>query len=629
MVMRTIKILLFFIIILFVSLPKITGAENPLTVLFENRLTVPAVYGIEKDGRLFVNLPLLNNYLNIVVAHDYGKSDVFLKAGKINIKLYSNNSTYYINQKSQKLLTAPFEKDGQFWLPLEFLVKLGLAVKSRAQGELSLGWDRNYLLDVENVRYQNHPAILLIGSGELWAEELPSEEPGRLSLKLPGVNAHFGLDGRLSDNPYVGQVQFNQSEDSLKLNFDLKVKTGHRLVRDPERPTGLLIVFPNLLENVSATHQDGMGLISVKTTFPADYQVITQSEKRVVIDFHESSLITEVNSLITENANWIGGMRLSQTAPETVRLELELLEPGLSMINRSRDNPGVLEIRTAQSINRITGIETKAGSRLIIRADRKLNVHLRSGFPRELLMEINDTCVAADLVLPKIPNGLIKEVQLETINLQLVHLKINLAEYCDYVSGLSPDGRELTLTFKRSWLIEKTIILDPGHGGDDLGACGRQGTLEKENNLEITLRLKDLLEQAGAKVVLTRTGDYFVSLYERAYLANYLNADLFISIHTNNHPDRKINGIEIFLTRRKAKLLANKVFEQLTQATGLKGLKVKKADFAVIRETQMPGILVEVGFLSNYQEETIMRTPEFRKNAAEGIFRGVRSYFRE
>jgi N-acetylmuramoyl-L-alanine amidase len=163
-----------------------------------------------------------------------------------------------------------------------------------------------------------------------------------------------------------------------------------------------------------------------------------------------------------------------------------------------------------------------------------------------------------------------------------------------------------------------------------MGACGRQGTREKDINLEVSMRLKNLLEEAGAKVVMTRTDDSFISLYERPFLANHLFCNLFISIHANNHTNFKVNGIEVYhhSQRRDAKLLAEKVMERLVAKTKLNNRGVKANDYCVTRETQMPSILVELGYLSNYKEESILRTAEYRIKAAEAIFEGIMDFSR-
>jgi N-acetylmuramoyl-L-alanine amidase len=107
-------------------------------------------------------------------------------------------------------------------------------------------------------------------------------------------------------------------------------------------------------------------------------------------------------------------------------------------------------------------------------------------------------------------------------------------------------------------------------------------------------------------------------------------ADFFISIHTNSHTKVKAEGIEVFYYPNPphARLLAKNILDALARETGLKKLTVKTNNFAVIRETQMPGVLLELGFISNPQEELTLRTDDFKNNAAQGIFKGIIDYLK-
>src|SRR5690606_32430049 len=102
-----------------------------------------------------------------------------------------------------------------------------------------------------------------------------------------------------------------------------------------------------------------------------------------------------------------------------------------------------------------------------------------------------------------------KALRLTTVNSKQVRLELDLNYYLGHVSQLSPNKRQLRIVFRNSPLYNQTFVIDPGHGGQDNGASGKKGTLEKELNLEVSLRLKDLLEEAGANVVLTRFEDIF------------------------------------------------------------------------------------------------------------------------
>src|SRR5690606_14108532 len=94
----------------------------------------------------------------------------------------------------------------------------------------------------------------------------------------------------------------------------------------------------------------------------------------------------------------------------------------------------------------------------------------------------------------------------------------------------------------RSPLAGKVVLLDPDHGGIDAGAIGSKGVREKDVNLDVALRLQKLLEEAGARVVITRDDDFYIGLYERAAVANRVGAALAVSLHVNSHPDSRVHG---------------------------------------------------------------------------------------
>ena len=217
------------------------------------------------------------------------------------------------------------------------------------------------------------------------------------------------------------------------------------------------------------------------------------------------------------------------------------------------------------------------------------------------------------------------------------------------------------------------VVIDPGHGGEDLGAVGPGGLLEKDVVLAIGLELRTLLEsQLGARVKLTRTKDIFVPLVERTELANRLQADLFVSLHTNASPNGKAKGFETYYLDNSNDQSSKKLAERenasirfegtegdlqymlsdliqsakqpdsillansLQRATVSKlapkwkmgkSLGVKKAPFYVLVGAHMPCVLVEMFFIDNSEEGPQLAKKEFRKELAEGLFVGIKGYF--
>jgi N-acetylmuramoyl-L-alanine amidase/putative methionine-R-sulfoxide reductase with GAF domain len=217
----------------------------------------------------------------------------------------------------------------------------------------------------------------------------------------------------------------------------------------------------------------------------------------------------------------------------------------------------------------------------------------------------------------------------------------------------------------RAHLPKLRIVVDPGHGGWDLGTVGRRGLLEKDVVLEIAQRLAKLLEsRLGAQVILTRNDDNYIPLDERAGIANQAQADLFVSVHANYSDLPSARGVETYYTnffsspsakdletrtsgpsmtttalspvdlhekieqsRRLAASVQRSLYGALSgQNPGLRDRGVKEASYVVLTETAMPGILAEVSFVSSPTDEQKLRSDGYREQIAEALYHGIARY---
>ncbi len=217
----------------------------------------------------------------------------------------------------------------------------------------------------------------------------------------------------------------------------------------------------------------------------------------------------------------------------------------------------------------------------------------------------------------------------------------------------------------------REVILDAGHGGKDPGAIGYSNSHEKEIVLDITKRLKRILEDQGIKVHMTRSTDEFISLQERSAFASRTKADAFISIHANASKQRAVSGVEVFALRNltSAELadvkrtknrrilmdhldadkadpnleilidemmyahkqgesyqLANRIGEDMSRFLKVRHRGTKTAGFHVLRNTLIPAVLVEVGFLTNPKEERMLKSSRYREKIANSIARSLIDY---
>ncbi len=216
---------------------------------------------------------------------------------------------------------------------------------------------------------------------------------------------------------------------------------------------------------------------------------------------------------------------------------------------------------------------------------------------------------------------------------------------------------------KREARTQPLVVLDPGHGGEDQGAKSPRGLLEKDLTLSVSRLVAAYLQRAGVAVRLTREGDEGVSLTDRVALANRLQADCFVSIHANASTARGARGAETYFMSAEAtdaeaahaaatenaaagdvqlilwelahvanleasSRLALELQTRLNQLSGIRDRGVKQAPFAVLTGTTMPAVLVEVGFLSNPEEEVRLASPAEQERLAATVAEGILAFLR-
>ncbi|MBE8954729.1 MAG: N-acetylmuramoyl-L-alanine amidase [Quinella sp. 2Q5] len=204
------------------------------------------------------------------------------------------------------------------------------------------------------------------------------------------------------------------------------------------------------------------------------------------------------------------------------------------------------------------------------------------------------------------------------------------------VTEVDKDLNEITA------LSGRRIVIDPGHGGNDSGAIGPTGVMEKTVTLRVSLALKDLLEAEGADVILTRYDDRTVSekgakasdieeLGARCDIANRAGADIFLSIHADSFTRPEARGTTGYYysksTTGHGQRLADCIRRNLVEQLGTPSRGTQPCNFYVVKNTDMPATLIELGFISNKDEEKLLNSEDGVKRAAQGILDGIEDYF--
>lgn len=199
------------------------------------------------------------------------------------------------------------------------------------------------------------------------------------------------------------------------------------------------------------------------------------------------------------------------------------------------------------------------------------------------------------------------------------------------------DNETLVVLMKEHPKIDKSkpfkkirITIDPGHGGNELGAIGCLGTKEKDVNLEIALNLKNKLEKLGAIVNMTRDDDSYVGLKERVDKSNYFDSDIFLSIHNNSLPDsladKDASGTYTYYFYPQSRELAKVLLNSISQKTGFRENRTIGQSFAVIRNTQSLAVLLEIGYLINPEDNFKLINKDFQNKITDGIIDGLEKY---
>ena len=319
-------------------------------------------------------------------------------------------------------------------------------------------------------------------------------------------------------------------------------------------------------------------------------------------------------------------------------------------------------------------------TRVVLETSRAVTYRLEQSGPAEARVRI--TGLQSEPRREELRDGLITDVRLERSGRDLVLRVVFEGTPGEVKAMILLDPHRLVLDFQRpadeatrervQAAPLRTIVLDAGHGGPDLGAVGHSGLTEKDLVLDVTRRVARLVEeQLKIKVLLTRSDDTFITLRDRTTMANRARADLFVSIHANAHRNA-VSGVETYFLSSEAtdnaarqvaaaensvidleapaararpdfvkailwdlaqsefqtesSRLAEIVQDSMTQSLRIPNRGVKQAGFYVLGGAAMPAILIEIGFITHPQEERRLRDPRYRDEIARAILAGLAEY---
>lgn len=307
-------------------------------------------------------------------------------------------------------------------------------------------------------------------------------------------------------------------------------------------------------------------------------------------------------------------------------------------ISRKPQNISVTDIKFIANPNGITQVSYNGTKTVQVQINANSQIEDYSTMtlqsPYRLVIDVKNSVLNVSKYNIPVSRDGISQIRTSQYSVEpnITRIVIDFEKLLKYNLYLSSDKRQITVDIAVPVTQNtggNTIVIDPGHGGNDPGAV-YSGISEKDLNLKICMELKNLLQQEGIKVYMTRENDSFVDLYARSDLANSLNADLLLSVHNNAMEDDSFDGTMTlyypnddapgFTNRSLAQIIQNQIVSDL--GTTNRGI-IQRPKLAVLRTSQVPSALVEVAFMTNYNDMTKLKNDNFIRNAAMSLKDGI------
>lgn len=433
--------------------------------------------------------------------------------------------------------------------------------------------------------------------------------------------------------------RFDRNLNRLEFKTDVTIRPRAQLIQNPTR---VVVDLPGIKLNKPLVNQPIGGAIKGMRVSQFDPQT-TRIVIEMALGYNLDPQLIQIRGV--SNVQWSVQLPKPQLNPATPPIIPTEKEP--TPISLPSPVPGISKPSPASPQSTIQSIEIEPNSgQLIIRGDQALTYGTRwQGSEYHIIL--NNARLADNVTGPQLaPSSPVTRLRLRQDDLQTVTIMVEPSSGTRIGDLILIDAKTLALSLRRSLVpigqpggsspgipipvtphAKFVVVIDAGHGGPDPGAIGIGGVREKDVVLSISQQVAALLQQQGIEVVMTRNDDSDVDLEPRVQLAEQVNATLFVSIHANafrmDRPD--INGLETFYYST-GDGLAQMVHRTILQNVKIGDRGVRTARFYVLRETSMPSILIETGYLTGQNDAPLLATDNFRTQMANAIARGIVLY---
>jgi len=595
----------------------------------------PDVPLLVNSSRMLVPIRIVAETLGAVVEWDGARRVASVVTGGRRIEMPIDSTRATIDGQPVTLDAPAVIYQSRTLVPLRFVAEaLGCEVSwdaaTATAGVVSASAGGN-LLGV-SLDLQPQAALLRVSTDSPVSYSVRSQaEPPRLIITLEGVDSATGwsempLGQALIDRVRVVSRQGPSPQVQLVCDLARPVRYSHK---PASQGHGVELEISYQVNGVSWEN----GGVTVDASGPLRSTTFTLPDPhRFVIDLPGVILGGPANSFEV-GQDGVVLVRYAQfnTNPDIVRVVLVLDSPQQYQIAASA---GGLRIARDTAASALEYESTANGGRLTLRGGQATAQVAVSPDGRQLRVDVSGAS-SGSLEGATVQDGLVESYEILPVCSESFAVLVHLTAYGGH--SLNNGGGLITLDIAKSSLAGRRIVLDPGHGGRDPGCTSVSGVHERELTLLWAEALRVRLESEGAVVRLTRdaTTDFGVfpgqtmDAFERARIANDWDADVYVSIHFNAFTSSGPSGTEVFYhpTEPSSLPLAELMMEHLAKL-GLTNRGAKAGYYAVLRETTMPAVMVEVGFLSNPGDEKFLLNPANQAKGVELMLEALRAYFR-
>lgn len=600
-------------------------------LIIDGKPVVPDVPPVIKNNRTLVPLRVISEGLGAQVGWNATTRTVTVWAPGHEISLVIGRSTATVDGKSLKL-DAPAEiiKNRTF-VPLRFI---GEALGAEVYWEqntrtVTISSGRAEITAVTVQAEVGREVVAIKGSGRLSGSAV--QDGSRVVLKLPKAVLKMAPGSVPVDDGLIREIKVaatgTEQEPGVEVAIELKEPGPFSL---SSAPGELLVALPHRVTALEYRQVEGAEVLEVTTTGRVAYTVQQLgSPDRLVIDLPGTAIGASAPREVSADTLLTDRVRLGE-GTGGVRIVVDQRRVTKYRVTAT---PAGLEVQLAAQIIGLSYRSGPGGGEVRIQATGPVERReLRLSDPERLVLDFPGVVLNTAAPVLKVNDATVREVRAGqfAVDPDVARVVVELTAYVSHEISAGDAPGEIVLKVVSSPVAGRYIAVDAGHGGQEPGAIGPTGLMEKDVNLDIARRLASLLRTAGARVFMVRSGDETIDFRVRPDLANNEGVEAFISIHCNSFTDATKRGTEVYYYQdgRDGQKLAAAIHAALIPALGLPDRGLRTADYNVLRYTKMPAALVEVAFISSPTEEKLLADPAFREKAAQGVFNGILAYFR-